>query len=183
MIPASRTILRALWSGTRSGGLGSRKMLAMPLNGCCQMRLPSSMVQWWLSMAATRHADVEGNIGLKRALIQSWCNGSIRARRSSRLARPYMARFIVFSRLICPSICPLLHGSEMAFRTASASRRSVFAKRCNAKMPDCMASAIQWAKPSGLRLRRSARNCRASRRMVRKPGKTAFSSLSISNCR
>jgi hypothetical protein len=28
------------------------------------------------------------------------------------LARPYMARLRVFSLLICPSVCPLLHGSN-----------------------------------------------------------------------
>ena len=70
-----------------------------------------------------------------RGLIDSWCkslsyNGIIRARSNSTPARPYMARLRVFSLLICPSVCPLLQGSDMAFRTASRSWRIVFAKRC-----------------------------------------------------
>ena len=68
-------------------------------------------------------------------LIDSWCkslsyNGIIRARSNSTPARPYMARLRVFSLLICPSVCPLLQGSDIAFRTASRSWRIVFAKRC-----------------------------------------------------
>ena len=70
-----------------------------------------------------------------RGLIDSWCkslsyNGIIRARSNSTPARPYMARLRVFSLLICPSVCPLLQGSDIAFRTASRSWRIVFAKRC-----------------------------------------------------
>ena len=71
----------------------------------------------------------------KGGLIDSWCkspsyNGIIRARSNSTPARPYMARLRVFSLLICPSVCPLLQGSDIAFRTASRSWRIVFAKRC-----------------------------------------------------
>ena len=70
-----------------------------------------------------------------QGLIDSWCkslsyNGIIRARSNSTPARPYMARLRVFSLLICPSVCPLLQGSDIAFRTASRSWRIVFAKRC-----------------------------------------------------
>ena len=70
-----------------------------------------------------------------RGLINSWCkspsyNGIIRARSNSTPARPYMARLRVFSLLICPSVCPLLQGSDIAFRTASRSWRIAFAKRC-----------------------------------------------------
>ena len=72
---------------------------------------------------------------LKRGLIDSWCkwsfyNGIIRARSNSTPARPYMARLRVFNLLICPSVCPLLQGSDTAFRTASRSWRIVLAKRC-----------------------------------------------------
>ena len=45
-------------------------------------------------------------------------------------ARPYIARLRVFNLLICPSVCPLLQGSNTAFRTASRSWRIVLAKRC-----------------------------------------------------
>jgi hypothetical protein len=36
--------------------------------------------------------------------------GSTRAFNSSKPARPYICRLIALSRLICPSIGPLLHG-------------------------------------------------------------------------
>ena len=70
-----------------------------------------------------------------QGLIDSLCkslsyNDIIRARSNSTPARPYMARLRVFSLLICPSVCPLLQGSDIAFRTASRSWRIVFAKRC-----------------------------------------------------
>ena len=59
-------------------------------------------------------------------LIHSWCklfscNGIIRARSNSRPARPYIARLRVFNLLIWPSVCPLLQGSNTAFRTAARS--------------------------------------------------------------
>jgi hypothetical protein len=68
-------------------------------------------------------------------LIYSWCklsscNGMMRARSKSTPARPYIARLRVFNLLICPSVCPLLQGSNTAFRTASRSWRIVLAKRC-----------------------------------------------------
>jgi len=46
------------------------------------------------------------------------------------LALPYMARFNVFSLLICPSAWPLLQRVVSAFCTASRSCCSVRAKRC-----------------------------------------------------
>jgi hypothetical protein len=71
------------------------------------------------------------------ALRQSWCrrtcdSGIIRIRNDSVLARPYIDRLSIFKRLIWPSVWPLLHGSAIAFFTASLSRLSVLAKRCNA---------------------------------------------------
>jgi len=56
--------------------------------------------------------------------------GNIRARSSSGPARPYIARLRVLRRLICPSVCPLLHGSIIAFLTASISLRTARANRC-----------------------------------------------------
>ncbi len=49
-----------------------------------------------------------------------------RARSKSRFARPYIWRLRNFSRLICPSTCPLLQGDSKAARTAdrSAVRRT-----------------------------------------------------------
>ena len=45
----------------------------------------------------------------------------MRARSNATLARPYIVRFNIFSRLICPSVWPLLHGSQIALRTALIS--------------------------------------------------------------
>ena len=67
-------------------------------------------------------------------------NGSIRARSSSMPARPYMARFNVLRRLICPSAWPLLQCSMMAFLTASISRLNVRANCCIRRTPECFAS-------------------------------------------
>ena len=47
--------------------------------------------------------------------------GSMRALSNSTPARPYMARLRVFSRLICPSVWPLLQVSVIALRTAARS--------------------------------------------------------------
>lgn len=47
---------------------------------------------------------------------------------NSKLALPYIDLFISFSRLICPSVCPLLYGSESAASTADLSRPRPIAK-------------------------------------------------------
>jgi hypothetical protein len=56
------------------------------------------------------------------------------ASRSS-LARPYIWRLIVFSRLIWPSTCPVLHGSVAAVCTAASSAPSRLAKPRKAGSP------------------------------------------------
>src|ERR1051326_857784 len=67
------------------------------------------------------------SIFLKAVLPHSWCRegarviGNKRARRSSKPARPYISRFRVLSRLMCPSTGPLLQLSFRAFFTASRS--------------------------------------------------------------
>ena len=61
-----------------------------------------------------------------------YCSGSIRARNSSMPARPNMARLSVFNLLIWPSAWPLLHGSAIAFLTASMSRANIRANCCRA---------------------------------------------------
>jgi hypothetical protein len=57
----------------------------------------------------------------KRLLATFGDQAASRNLRSSRsnLARPYIWRLRVFSRLICPSVCPLLQSSDTAARTAS----------------------------------------------------------------
>ena len=59
-------------------------------------------------------------------------SGSIRARNNSMPARPNMARLSVFNLLIWPSAWPLLHGSAIAFLTASMSRANIRANCCRA---------------------------------------------------
>ena len=73
-------------------------------------------------------------------------NGSIRARSSSMPARPYMARFNVLRRLICPSAWPLLQCSTMAFLTASRSRFNVRANCCIRRIPQLEndGNALDW---------------------------------------
>lgn len=66
--------------------------------------------------------------------------GSIGARGSSMPARPYMARFSVLRRLICPSAWPLLQCSTMAFPTASISWLNVRANCCIERTKECFAS-------------------------------------------
>jgi hypothetical protein len=62
------------------------------------------------------------------ACTQKCGNGSSLARMISTLTRPYIARFRVLSRLICPSTWPLDHFVVNAFRTAAKSFRSPRAK-------------------------------------------------------
>ena len=69
-------------------------------------------------------------------------SGSIRARSSWMLARPYIARLSVFSLLIWPSACPLLHFSVTAFLTASRSRLRVRENCCMEGIPERRASSI-----------------------------------------
>jgi hypothetical protein len=63
----------------------------------------------------------------REALTQFWCSvygslnsgsGSRRARSNSIPARPYICRFSILSRVMCPSTGPLLHGVLTADSTA-----------------------------------------------------------------
>jgi hypothetical protein len=83
--------------------------------------------------AARKTCTIDANPVLARFVCtQKPGNGSSLARRTSTLTRPYIARFKVFSRLICPSTCPLDHFVVNAFRTADKSFRK---PRANARMP------------------------------------------------
>src|ERR1700740_7647 len=83
--------------------------------------------------------------------------GSTRALRSSKPARPYICRLIAFSRLICPSIGPLLHGIVIESSTASKSRRSVLANCAVERNPEAAADTIQVFSFFALRQRSMAR--------------------------
>jgi 3-hydroxyisobutyrate dehydrogenase len=104
-----------------AGGAQETFLKAKPVLGCIA--------------SVVHHVGPQCHAALKRGLLHSWCklascNGNIRARSKSTSARPYIARLRVFNLLTCPSVCPLLHGSDTAFRTASRSWRIVLAKRC-----------------------------------------------------
>lgn len=81
-------------------------------------------------------------------------SGSILARRSSVLARPYIARLRVFSLLTCPSVWPLLQSCSMAFLTASHRLRKTPIK--------CSATPCQrWIRAIYRKIRRAAaEDCR-----------------------
>jgi hypothetical protein len=73
-------------------------------------------------------------------------------------ARPYICRLIAFSRLICPSIGPLLHGVVIDSFTASKSRRSVLANWAVKRNPETVAESIHLFSFLALRQRSMARN-------------------------
>ncbi|WP_245266887.1 hypothetical protein, partial [Mesorhizobium sp. LNHC252B00] len=70
--------------------------------------------------------------------VSAWNKGSdalsmifsFRQHRSNVLGggRPYICRFTSLSLVICPSVCPLDHGSVIAARTAAWSRMMPLAK-------------------------------------------------------
>ena len=59
------------------------------------------------------------------------------------LARPYIWRLRSLSLVICPSTCPVLHGSHNAARAAPASFRNPSAKRCSS----CSGLALACLQP------------------------------------
>ena len=86
--------------------------------------------------AIARTTTVSGFTRLCRDFRAGQCiNGSIRARNSSVPARPYIERFRVLRRLICPSVCLLLHVSLMAL--PRALRRGPSAARVGGRRAPC----------------------------------------------
>ncbi len=129
-----------------------------------------------------------GQICLELGLPKPWCTpradtGNIRARKRSTPARPYMARFKVFSRLICPSVRPLLQSVVTAHLTASMSRANLRANRLMASMPDRRASLIQRSNFLTVPLRRTPRNRIANRRISAKTGEKRFRASTSWACR
>ncbi len=120
------------------------------------------------------------NFGPKKpsngVFLTSCCDyrGSRRARRSSGPARPYIVRLSAFKRLICPSVWPLLHGSVIAFLSASMSLCAVRAKRCMAYKPDFWGSLSQAPSLLTLLLLSMPLNRMASRRIVANSGQSLF---------
>ncbi len=57
--------------------------------------------------------------------------------------RPYIWRFTVFSRLTCPSVCPLLHSSTSPAYTAALSSSKPAANRCRSASSLAATCAIQ----------------------------------------
>jgi hypothetical protein len=65
---------------------------------------------------------------------------------------------MAFSRLICPSMGPLLHGVVIDSFTASKSRRSVLANWAVKRNPETVAQSIHRFSLLALRQRSMARN-------------------------
>jgi hypothetical protein len=84
-------------------------------------------------------------------------SGSRRARSSSIPARPYICRFSILSRFMCPSTGPLLHGSLTADSAALRACFKVRTKRTNEWIPVLRASSIQRWRVVTLPPRRIAR--------------------------
>jgi hypothetical protein len=92
------------------------------------------------------------------------------ARRRSNPALPYMERLIVFSRLTCPSVGPLLQGSSMPALIARRSEKSPKAKRFSGVFS---AAEIQVPIVEASCSRKKQRNCFASRSNSRTSGQTS----------
>ena len=71
-------------------------------------------------------------LGLVQTVSRKSGLGRSRARSKDTPARPYICRFIIFNRLMCPSTGPLLHGSVTAASTAFKSCFKVWTKRFSA---------------------------------------------------
>ena len=152
--------------------------------GCRAGRDPDEKLQrsanFDLRIAAgrRRHSDVIEGLRHSPWRWIYWI-GSIRARNNSMPARPNMARLSVFNRLIWPSAWPLLHGSAMAFLTASMSRFKIRANCCRARTPEWRASSSQEPSLPGSAPRRSPRNRIASLRMTTKLGEASFNTATL----
>ena len=81
-----------------------------------------------------------------------------RDRSKSNLDRPYIWRLSTFRRLICPSVCPLLHFELAAARTAVSSRRNTFTKFSNSGSWLLPAFSIQASSAFSSRLHIASRN-------------------------
>jgi hypothetical protein len=133
---------------------------------------------------AAGYRDTGCRVALKRGLRHFpgrsiYWSGSIRALNNSMPARPNMARLRVFNRLIWPSAWPLLHGSAMAFLTASMSRASIRANCCRAWMSEWRASSSEEPSLSGSAPRKRPRKRIASPRMTTKLGEASFKTVTL----
>ena len=127
-----------------------------------------------------------------------WWRGSIRALSRFGPARPHIARFKVFSRLIWPSARPLLHCISIdlppgrpsfitrvlviALLTASMSLFRVRANRTMGARSVSIASSIQAESGSALRPRKMPLNLIARRRIVVKAGEPALRASTFLAC-
>jgi hypothetical protein len=95
------------------------------------------------------------SIAVKSVLTQFWCSvygslnfgsGSRRARSSSIPARPYICRFRILSRLMCPSTGPLLHVSNATLFANAGCFRKIKCKHGNAmcKWQRKLVRATSW---------------------------------------
>jgi hypothetical protein len=101
-------------------------------------------------------------------------SGSMRPRSSSVPARPYIARFSVFNRSICPPVWPLLHRSLIVLCTASISRRRICANRPIPYRRLACAPSSELSNPMGSRPWSMPRRRIANRCMAGKFGSDTF---------
>ena len=80
--------------------------------------LPKLTAEDLKDLGVTLVGDRRVLLGLLATFDDQAASRNLRPSRS-RLARPYIWRLMVFSRLICPSTCPLLQANSTAARTAS----------------------------------------------------------------
>ncbi len=88
----------------------------------------------------------EGDFDDSSALLVNYdADRKTRRRSKSKCARPYICRFIVFSRLMCPSTGPLLHGYFKAALTAASSDFRLFAKTTDLRrLTGRSGNSVEW---------------------------------------
>ena len=138
------------------------------LHSCCQFRRERT---WGSALRFAVWTRKQANTGF---CLSSCCegaySGNIRGRRSSGPARPYVVRLRALSRLICPSVWPLLRSQRSHF-----SRRRYLFARCGQTAAlhrgriDARPSARTPSFAAFL-LRRMPRNRVASRRIAANSG-------------
>src|SRR5262249_42934590 len=123
------------------------------------------------SLEKTRLSRELGESGVSSALLVTTCFPfyaacNTRALKRSKFARPYICRLIVFSRLTCPSIGPLLQGNSSAAASAAYSWCSLTAKCRSSTTAHCSASSNQVGNAATACSCISCRNVRASSRTI-----------------
>jgi len=153
-----REILAARESANRSRAVPGRGLVTDGQRSECpfSIKVPASTRVLLGRLGCRREG---GRAGFRPAHADS---GKTRAFRSSNPARLYLCRLPIFSRLICPSHGPLLHGAVIASSTARRSRRRVRPNCTISGKPELIAVPIHSPQRTDRRHLSITRNCRAS---------------------